>query len=170
MNRIMLLASLTLGSMAVAESPAPASVEHAPVIKVGHKLACPQGARQVGGVGTNLGMVGCLLNVVEGNRVFHGPMISLFASGKVEAVGQAEQGFRTGKWTIFTEAGVKYAEIEFLRGDFHGRRAEFYPNGQLKVDEQWVMGKRQGLQRSFDASGTMTSVEYKDDRPVTATR
>lgn len=154
-----------LAQVALAQAP---SIERAPVIRANHALACPQGTRQVGGIKSNLELVGCMRIGTEGNRVFHGPMISLYKSGKVEAVGQAEEGFRSGKWTFFNEQGLKTGETEFAKGDYHGRRVSFFPTGQLKTEEHWINGQRQGLQKSFDEAGTATTVEYKNDRPVTA--
>lgn len=104
--------------------------------------------------------------VVLGLRVFHGPMIALYANGNVEAVGQNEEGLRSGKWVFFDETGRKTGETEFARGEYHGRRVEFLADGKLKFEENWVNGKRQGVQKQFDANGVATLTEYRDDRPV----
>lgn len=164
MIRKMLAAQLLVGAMAFAQAPV---VEKAPLIKPNHMLACPAGTKQVGGPRTNLGAFACMKFAADGLRLFHGPMISFYGSGKVEAVGQSEEGFRTGKWTFFDEAGNKVGETEFLKGDYHGRRAEFTPDGKMKFEENWVNGKRQGPQKTFDAQGVATITEYRDDRPVT---
>jgi hypothetical protein len=156
------LLSLAVASVAFAQAVA---VEKAPVIRADHKLACPVGTRQVGGLKSNLQLVACMKLGAEGERQFHGPMISLYPNGKVEAVGQVEEGFRTGKWTFFDEQGVKTGEAEFLKGDFNGRRAFFNPDGSLKAEENWVKGLRQGPQKTF-LNGVATVTEYKDDRPV----
>jgi antitoxin component YwqK of YwqJK toxin-antitoxin module len=103
----------------------------------------------------------------NGAQVFHGPKISLYNSGKVEAVGQTEDGFQTGKWTFYNEAGVKVGETEFAKGDYNGRRVEYFPSGQVRLDEQWVAGKRQGAQKTFTEAGMATVTVYRDDRPVT---
>lgn len=163
MIRKMLTAQFLLGAVAFAQAPA---LEKAPLIKPNHTLACPAGTKQVGGPRTNLGAIGCMKFATTGLRLFHGPMISFYGSGKVEAVGQSEEGFRTGKWTFFDEAGNKAGETDFLKGDYHGRRVEFLPDGKLKFEENWVNGKRQGPQKNFDAAGLATITEYRDDRPV----
>ncbi len=163
MTRKMLIAQFLVGAVAFAQAPA---LTKAPLIKQNHMLACPAGTKQVGGVNTNLGAVGCMKFATTGLRLFHGPMISLYGNGKVEAVGQSEEGFRTGKWSFFDEAGNLAGETEFLAGDYHGRRAE-YVNGKLTIEESWVNGKRQGPQKRFDATGLVTVTEYRDDRPVT---
>lgn len=165
MIRKVLFAQVAVASLALAQAPAVA-LEKAPTVTAAMKLNCPSGTRQVGGPKTNLGALACMKFAADGLRLFHGPMYSLYASGKVEAVGQAEEGFRTGKWTFFDEAGNKVGETEFLKGDYHGRRVEFFPNGKLKFEENWVNGKRQGPQKTFDAAGVATVTEFRDDRPV----
>ena len=166
MIRKILTAQLLLGAVAFAQAPSLGSTDKAPLIKSNHTLACPAGTKQVGGVNTNLGAVGCMKFATTGLRLFHGPMISFYGNGKVEAVGQSEEGFRSGKWTFFDEAGNKVGETEFTRGDYNGRRVEF-ANGKVKIEENWVNGKRQGPQTAFDAAGLATVTEYRDDRPVT---
>lgn len=166
MIRKMLMAQIVVGAVAFAQAPAGSPVlEKAPVVKVGHQLACPAGTKQVGGVNTNLGAIGCMKFATSGLRLFHGPMIALYGNGRVEAVGQSEEGFRIGKWTFFDEAGNKVGETEFLGGNYHGRRVEFV-NGKIVRSENWVNGKRQGPQTAFDAAGVATITEYRDDRPV----
>lgn len=163
MVRTFFAAQLLVGAVAFAQAPA---LEKAPLIPANHQLACPAGTKQVGGPKSNLGALACMKFAADGLRLFHGPMISFNAQGKVEAVGQAEEGFRTGKWTYFDAAGNKVGETEFLRGDYHGRRVEFTTDGKLKFEEHWVNGKRQGPQKTFDANGVATVTEFRDDRPV----
>jgi len=167
MIRKMLIAQFAFAAVALAQAPqtGAAVLDRAPLIKANHQLACPAGTKQVGGVNSNLGAVGCMKFATTGLRLFHGPMISFYANGKVEAVGQSEEGFRTGKWTFFDQNGNKVGETEFLAGNYHGRRVEF-ANGKLTLEENWVNGKRQGPQSAFDANGVATITEYRDDRPV----
>lgn len=137
----------------------------APVIAANYRLACGSGTAQVGGASTSMQMLACMKMGVEGQRIFEGPMLSFYKDGKVEAQGQTEAGFRAGKWSFFNEAGQKVGETEFKRGDYHGRRAIFTADGQLKAEEFWVEGKRQGPQKTYDAAGKMNVVNYLDDRP-----
>lgn len=51
----------------------------------------------------------------------------------------------------------------FLKGEYHGRRLEYQ---ELKFEENWVNGKRQGPQKTFDAKGFMTVTVYRGDRPL----
>lgn len=165
MNRLLLAVSVAATSAAFAQTSV--ALERAPIVTSSHRLACPAGTRQVGGVNTNLRAIACMKATADGLRVFHGPMVSLYNSGRVEALGQTDEGMRTGKWVFFTEAGVKTGETEFLKGDYHGRRVEFFDNGAMRFEESWVGGKRQGPQKRWSAAGELTETEYRDDRPVT---
>ncbi len=164
MKRNVLLFSLVVPMLAFAQAKV-VDPTKAPVIAANYKLACGSGTAQVGGAGSSMQMLGCMKVGVEGQRIFEGPMLSFYKDGKVEAQGQTEAGFRSGKWSFFNEAGQKVGETEFKRGDYHGRRAIFGADGQLKAEEFWVEGKRQGPQKTFDAAGKMTVVNFLDDRP-----
>jgi len=163
MIRKLMLSQLAVAAVAFAQAP---TLDKAPLIKPNHSLACPAGTKQIGGVKSGMSALTCLKIAADGLRLFHGPMISFYPSGKVEAVGQSEEGFRTGKWTFFDEAGNKLGETEFLKGDYHGRRVELTADGKMKTETFWVNGKRQGPQKAFDANGVPTITEYRDDRPV----
>ena len=141
--------------------------ERAPVVGIGYKVACPSGSRQIGGPKIDLGALTCLKATVDGLRIFHGPMLSFDNQGHVVSVGQMNDGVRTGTWTFFDSTGAQIGKTDFLKGEYHGRRVEFQGNGQVKFDENWVNGKRQGPQKSVDGSGVLTLTEYRDDRPVT---
>lgn len=131
-------------------------------------LNCPAGSVQKGGFNTPLEASVC---IKKGTTLtFHGSYVQQWANGRSRAVGQYEDGFRTGHWQFFREDGSKEAEIDFARGDYNGKRIQFHANGQVKSEETWVKGKRQGLVREFDAKGNAVSAkEYRDDRAV-ATR
>ncbi|MBL8951528.1 MAG: hypothetical protein JNK82_12170 [Myxococcaceae bacterium] len=127
----------------------------APVIGNNHKLACPEGTAQFGA--PRQGKLACSEGLRNGVQVFHGPVISFFASGKVDAVGQAEHGMRSGKWSFYDEAGVLVGETEFKNGDFHGRRVFYFADGRIKSEERWVNGVQQGLASANVPGGTVTT-------------
>jgi hypothetical protein len=120
----------------------------APVIGNTHQLACPAGTTQVGGPRSNQAVLACSEGVRDGLRAYHGPYISFYASGKVEAVGQTEHGMRSGKWSFYDEAGVLVGETEFKNGDFDGRRVFYFPDGRIKSEERWVAGVQKGQARA----------------------
>lgn len=164
-----ILFSLAVPMFAMAQAQvavAPTKVERAPVIAPQYILGCASGTTQVGGAKSNMQLLGCMKRGPEGERIFDGPMFSFYEDGKVEAQGQAVNGFRSGKWVFFDRNGLKAGETEFKAGDFHGRRIQFFSNGAVKSDEFWVNGKRQGPQTTFDEAGTPTVVNYLDDRAV----
>jgi len=113
----------------------------APVITKDTRLACPQGTTQYGG--PRSGVLTCQEGTRDGMRAYHGPYISLYASGKVAAVGQTEHGMRHGKWAFYDESGVLVGETEFKNGDFDGRRVFYTPDGRIKSEERWVAGVQQ---------------------------
>jgi hypothetical protein len=164
MIRKMIAVQAVFTALALAEAPA---VVKAPVLKSGHQLSCAAGTKQVGGLNSNMSAISCMKFSADGVREFHGPTVSLYKSNRVEAMGQYDEGMRTGKWVTFNEAGVRVGETEFTANDYNGRRIGYNDNGTLKFDEVWVNGKRQGPQKSFDAAGNVTVTEFKDDRPVT---
>lgn len=141
--------------------------DRAPRFEQKSRLACPAGTRQVGSAKADLFALACMKFAEGGLRIFHGPMVSFFTSGEVEAMGSMEEGLRVGTWRFFEPGGRRVGETDFLKGEYHGRRLEFQASGALKFEENWVNGKRQGPQKSFDAAGRATITEYRDDRPVT---
>ena len=140
------------------------ALSKAPSIQAGFSVGCPAGTTQVGGVNSRMSAIACMKS--DGSRAFHGPMISLYSNGKVEAIGQTVEGMRSGRWSFFDTSGNKVGETEFANGDYHGRRLTYSSSGSLKTDEYWVNGKRQGAQKSIDAFGQLAVVQFVDDRPV----
>ena len=165
MNRKLMLLPFALASSVFAQTLV--VPERAPAIALAYKLGCPQGTRQIGGPKSDFGAYACLKSTADGMRIMHGPMVSFDNQGHVVAVGQMEEGARTGTWKYFDAAGVQTGATDFRQGDYNGRRVEFLTNGKLKFEENWVNGKRQGPQKAFDAAGVVTITEYRDDRPVT---
>lgn len=166
------VAGLALAQTATVAIPAPGtpSLEKAPVIGAGYKISCAAGTRQIGGPRTDLGAYACLKATSDGMRIMHGPMISFDNDGHVVAVGQMDEGFRTGTWKFFDAQGRLIGVTGFAKGEYHGVRVEYVADGKLKFEENWVNGKRQGPQKNFDAAGVATITEYRDDRPVTTIR
>ena len=144
MKIVVMGAALLLGSAALAADPV--------------KLACPAGATQ--SLALNREAHFCVDS--KGTRV-DGPMAILWSSGKLQALGQTADGIkRAGKWTIYTEQGVKTAEIEFKNGDFHGKHVEFHPNGKMKKVETFHAGAKVGATQEFDLMGkAVTTVVAK---------
>ncbi len=97
-------------------------------------LDCPAGTHEV----QRLSRVAC----EDAAHVLHGPSISLYATGAVEARGQYEHGLRSGPWAFFDEQGAKVGETGFKRGNWHGRRVLYRPDGSVKVEERWAEGER----------------------------
>lgn len=161
MIRKLVMFSMTVAGVALAQAP---SVVRAPEFKAGSPMACPTGSKQLNGAGGTL--AGCA-KLVDGKPVFHGPVVRLYDNGTVEAVGQLKDGLRTGKWQMFTKDGALTSEIEFLDDRYNGHRIEYGSNGKVLIDELYVAGKREGVQKKYDGQGLATLSEYRDDRLVT---
>jgi hypothetical protein len=118
-------------------------ISAAPIVGKDFKLSCPVGSKQVGGPHSAMLALTCARTGADGNPMFVGPYYSFFKSGAIEAVGQLEDGFRSGKWSFYDEKGVLVGDTEFKRGDFHGRRVFYRPDGSIQAAEVYVDGRRQ---------------------------
>lgn len=131
------------------------------------ELQCPAGAQAAGGPKSAWEASVCVKQAPGGQRLFHGPYVAYWPNGAKQSVGQYADGFRTGRWVFYDQAGAVTGETWFKAGSYDGPRVELYPDGRKRLEEQWVAGKRQGPQKTWDAAGALTVVEYRDDRPVT---
>lgn len=103
----------------------------------------------------------------KGEPTRHGPSVSFWANGQKQAAGQNQDGFKTGKWTFWDENGVKTGETEFVRGNYHGTRVQFFANGNKQSEQQWMGGKREGLSVEYSQDGQKVSeMHFKGDRMV----
>jgi hypothetical protein len=158
-----------IGSLAVAFAmPVLAGGPAAPVQSV---LQCPAGTQRAGGLTSPYEASLCLKLGRDGARTFHGPYVGYFKdSGKVQAMGQFENGLRVGTWTFFDETGAKVGETNFKADEYHGARVEFFADGKVKLEESFVMGKREGARREFSPTGEINVTQFRDGHLVTASR
>lgn len=131
-------------------------------------ISCPAGTRSLGDSVSPPERLTCAKVSAAGESVLHGPCIEFHKNGRKQAEGQYVDGFRSGLWIFWDEAGVKVGETNFRKGNYHGARIEYYADGQKKLEENWVNGKRQGFVKSWNRTGALSVVEYRDDRPVAA--
>lgn len=148
--------------MMIAVMVAPAAFASSPV-----KLNCPAGTVQKGGSDARHDIVACVKSG-EGFKP-HGPMVFFYPSGAKESEGQAENGFRTGLWTLYDEKGNKTGTAMFKRGNFHGEVVELHPNGKVRKVEQYVNGLREGTAKEFSEDGRLVKqTEYRNNKEVAA--
>jgi antitoxin component YwqK of YwqJK toxin-antitoxin module len=138
MKNLMILTAMLSSSLVLAADPV---------------LSCPVGTKQIGGAKTALEAVVCVKADKEGGRIFHGPYIAFWPNGKIQAQGAYENGWRSGTFTFFDQAGVKTGTTEFKHGDYDGVRVEFHPNGMKKLEEMYVAGNKQAPGKQFDVTG-----------------
>lgn len=160
MVRKLVMFSMAVAGVAMAQAPA---TVRAPSFKPGAPMACAAGAKQTKGAGGS--MYGCA-SIVDGKTVFNGSVVRLYDNGAVESVGQLKNGLREGKWQVFTKDGALTAEVEFSNDHLNGRRIEYAANGSVLVDENYVMGKREGVQKMARPDGTLVSSTFAADRKV----
>jgi antitoxin component YwqK of YwqJK toxin-antitoxin module len=136
--------------------------------KVGaSKLKCPAGSSQFGN--PNDGLF-CRKTVsTDGYNVPHGPYTAYHAGGQKSVDGQYVEGFRSGTWVYYDTSGKVTEKIEFSRENYNGKREQFFSNGKLRLVEEYVAGKRQGLTQEFSEDGKVVrEARYHDDREVAA--
>ncbi|NVJ03276.1 hypothetical protein HV824_34915 [Myxococcus sp. AM009] len=123
------------------------------------RLSCPAGTKQFGGreTMTDRGVFCVKRSTSEGMPVAHGPYVSYHLNGQKKVVGQHADGAQSGVWTFFDENGVKTEEIEFVGGNYHGRRLQYFGTGVTKVAEHWVAGKREGSAVTYAENGQKLS-------------
>jgi antitoxin component YwqK of YwqJK toxin-antitoxin module len=138
MKKMILAGVVLLGTFAAAADPT---------------LVCPAGSKQVGGAKSALEAVVCVRSDKDGGRIFHGPYIAFWPNGQRQAEGQYENGWRSGTFTFFDQAGVKTGITEFKHGEYDGMRVEFHANGMKKLEESYLNGVKQGESKLFDPLG-----------------
>lgn len=116
------------------------------------KLNCPAGTRQAGGPNTPLEATLCMKSGTDGSRIFHGPFVAQWTNGQKQAVGQYEEGWRSGHWTFYDANGVKTGDTDFIHGDFHGKRIQYWANGKVMMEEQYDHGRQLSV-KTFDQNG-----------------
>jgi hypothetical protein len=127
-------------------------------------LACPEGTRQSGGKDTVFEATFCTKAGRLGEPLMHGPYLGLYKSGKKRVEGAYLEGKRTGLWIAYDEQGGKLEELTFKNDLWDGKRTQWI-KGQKILEENWVDGKRQGVQKEW-LNGKEVATEFRDDAPV----
>lgn len=127
-------------------------------------LACPAGTKQSGGRDTVFEATFCTKAGRLGEPVMHGPYLGLYKSGKKHVEGAYLEGKRTGVWLAFDESGAKLEELTFDNDLWSGKRTQWL-NGQKILEENWVNGKREGVQKEW-IKGKEIATEFVNDSPV----
>jgi hypothetical protein len=130
------------------------------------RLACPAGTKQAGGQSSTKEASFCARLDASGRSVIHGPYLSLHPNGGPAVEGQYADGLRTGTWRSYDAAGAKVEEVTFALDTYSGVRTQWIA-GKKSIEETYLAGRRQGEQRTWDASGNVTVVRFVDDQPTT---
>lgn len=70
---------------------------------------------------------------------------------------------KTGKWTFYSDNGIKESETNFVDDVRHGHAIYYWPNGRKKLEGDYKDGKQHGLWTEYNEQGdTITSTEYQE--------
>jgi hypothetical protein len=127
-------------------------------------LACPTGTKQSGGKDTVFEATFCTKAGRLGEPLMHGPYLGLYKSGQKRVEGAYLEGKRTGLWIAYDEKGGKLEELTFDNDLWNGKRTQWIAGSKI-LEENWVAGKRQGIQKEW-LKGKEVATEFKDDAPV----
>lgn len=72
----------------------------------------------------------------------------------------------TGQAIELNPNGSRRREYHYFEGTKHGPIREFYENGGIRSDTNFVQGVAQGLGLEWDEEGAITEVAYKDGEEV----
>ncbi|QRK05169.1 hypothetical protein JQX13_33905 [Archangium violaceum] len=130
-----------------------------------YNLNCPVGTKQFGNADD--GLFCRKVEASKGMHTPHGPYVSYYPNGQKRSEGQYVDGFRSGQWTFYNEAGQVSGRTEFQRENYHGNRVLYFANGKPRLVEEYAKGKRNGLVQEFSADGKLVrQAQYRDDQQV----
>lgn len=132
-----------------------------------YKLNCPAGTKQFGTADD--GLFCRKVDATDGMHIPHGPYVSYYPNGQKRSEGQYVEGFRSGLWTFYSEAGQVTGRTEFQRENYHGKRVLYFANGKPRLVEEYSNGKRNGVVQEFSEDGKLVrEAHYRDDQQVAA--
>ncbi|RKH88557.1 hypothetical protein D7Y21_14175 [Corallococcus sp. AB045] len=115
------------------------------------QLVCPEGTKQSGS--KEEGLFCRKQELAGGSFVANGPYRSFHANGKKAAVGQYSNGFKTGTWYFYDEAGNQYGKTEFRENNYHGTRTLYFASGKPHFIEQYQNGLKDGVVQEMSEDG-----------------
>jgi len=131
------------------------------------RLNCPQGTTQKGDKVSKDSGVFCVKPGAGKEFKLHGPYVDFWPNGQKQSEGAYQEGFQVGLWSFWNTEGVKTSEIEFVRGNYHGKRVLYFSNGKPRIVEEYANGKRNGLVQEFSEDGKLVrQAQYRDDKQV----
>lgn len=90
-----------------------------------------------------------------------------FKVGNITIKGKYDYGLRDGDWQYFyTDSTLKY-EGKFIQDELTGWHLSYYPNGKLKSEEYYIMGRREKAWRYYSPDGILEkTILYNNDKLV----
>jgi antitoxin component YwqK of YwqJK toxin-antitoxin module len=93
------------------------------------------------------------------------PYVALHPNGKAHAKGQFVNGKREGRWEYRDEEGRLTGVTHFQNDQFDGKRIFYDEAGNVKEEQNWQAGNREGEQVKFE-KGERKVRQFKADRLV----
>ena len=76
------------------------------------------------------------------------------------AQGSFDRGARSGEWFFRDQRGNLIKRAEFSRGALNSSYREWYPDGRLKTEGQYLVGQKWGTWRSWSEKGAVSEIRY----------
>ena len=76
------------------------------------------------------------------------------------AQGSFDRGARSGEWLFRDQRGNLIKRAEFSRGALNSSYREWYPDGRLKTEGQYLVGQKWGTWRSWSENGAVSEISH----------
>jgi len=104
----------------------------------------------------------------DGKRAFY----DYYINGKIQSTGSyqtAKEEVKEGTFTYYSEEGVKTKIIGYRNGNKNGLYRSFFDDKQVKLEANYVDGKKDGIWKWYHKNGQPCSVEtYENDEMQSA--
>jgi len=137
-----------------APTPMPRFVPIVPNPSLKSKLPCPPGTT-LSALDTSLHCR--LIHPKNSFRAGEGPALSFHANGKLRSQGQDADGQETGHWWFFGDDGALDYEVDYVEGEYDGLYVSYFPNGTRRVEHHEKRGKLDGVARTWDEHGALST-------------
>jgi len=96
----------------------------------------------------------------EENEPITGTIVIKDSIGKIRIAGTLKEGKIQGKWQEFFSNGQLKHDRNYIEGKFQGINKEYYKNGQLKWIGKYVLGEKTGFHKKWYENGKAKSEIY----------
>lgn len=91
----------------------------------------------------------------------------IIKTGDITLKGSYDNGLRDGVWQYFYSDSTLKFQGEFIQGEPNGWHKNYYPNGKIKSEKYYNMGRREKTWRYYSSEGIVTTtLIYKNDKAI----